>query len=515
VLPIVQRELRVGARSPALYKARLLMGFAVTLAVALMLVTAQPGSARGAPGGAFWFIAWVAGIFCLFEGVRKTADAISEERREGTLGFLFLTDLRGHDVVLGKLAAALIRSLNGLLAFVPILAVTLLLGGTTGGEFWRVVIALLAITSASLSVSLAVSSTRQDRSVGAALGILGLLSAAPPVLGEILRASGKIQDTRLFYAVSPAFFLGSAAAADYSALPRAYHLGLAVQGGLAALSLLFASLVTPRVWRDKPSRQGAAARKLSPKAERQSLAQRAAMLDRNPIMWLAYPARRRRSFTLLFMTVAAVMAGLTALVYWDNPGDLGAVMVFPSVGFVFLSIILGLQLSSQASVNLAEARRNGTLELLLSTPLRVRDIVQGQWLALRKSFTPAVLVTAAFAAVVLLGMMRNPSATGLLWTGKFAVEFVLELFVLGWVGMWSGLVSKTPNGAFVRTLLLGFALPFLLCTPTIINQVVLLAIAMDKVKFEFRRFVAERYLQDPKFVLPPPRPSAGAPPVIR
>lgn len=515
MLPIVQRELRVGARSPALYKARLLMGIAVTLAVALLLVTAQPGSARGAPGGAFWFIAWVAAIFCLFEGVRKTADAISEERREGTLGFLFLTDLRGIDVVLGKLAAALVRSLNGLLALIPILAVTLLLGGTTGGEFWRVVLALLAITVASLSVSLAVSSTRRDRSVGAALGILGFFCAAPPVLAEILRAAGKIHDTRIFYAVSPGFLLGSAAAADYSTLPRAYHIGIASQAALAVCSLLFASFVTPRVWRDKPSAQTAAARPRTPKARQRSVAERAAMLDRNPIMWLAYPARQRRNFTILFMSVAAVMAGLTALVYFDNPRDPGAMMVFPGMGFVFLSIILGLQLASQASVNLAEARRNGTLELLLSTPLRVRDIVEGQWLALRKSFTPAVLVVCAFGGVILIGgFMSGPGAAGLLWTGKFAVEFVLELFVLGWVGMWSGLVSKTPNGAFVRTLLLGFALPFLFCTPTLVNQLVILAVAMDKVKFEFRRFVAERYLQDPKFVLPPPTPS-GAPPVIR
>ncbi|HQU46125.1 MAG TPA: hypothetical protein PK867_25150, partial [Pirellulales bacterium] len=35
-----------------------------------------------------------------------TADCISSERREGTLGLLFLTDLRGHDVVLGKLVVA-------------------------------------------------------------------------------------------------------------------------------------------------------------------------------------------------------------------------------------------------------------------------------------------------------------------------------------------------------------------------------------------------------------------------
>jgi len=35
-----------------------------------------------------------------------TADTLSGESREGTLGLLFLTDLRSWDVTLGKLASA-------------------------------------------------------------------------------------------------------------------------------------------------------------------------------------------------------------------------------------------------------------------------------------------------------------------------------------------------------------------------------------------------------------------------
>src|SRR5688572_2108985 len=116
MLPIVQRELRVEARGPRLYKARLRMGLVVILAATVLLVSARPGGARTAPGGFFWFLAGLALLFCLLEGVRKTSDAISEERREGTLGFLFLTELSGFDVVLGKLAGAMVRSVNGLLA---------------------------------------------------------------------------------------------------------------------------------------------------------------------------------------------------------------------------------------------------------------------------------------------------------------------------------------------------------------------------------------------------------------
>src|SRR5439155_6521132 len=74
---------------------------------------------------------------CLLAGVFLTADCLSEDKREGTLGLLFLTDLHGYDVVLGKFVARLVSALYGLLALLPITAFPLLLGGVTIGEFWR------------------------------------------------------------------------------------------------------------------------------------------------------------------------------------------------------------------------------------------------------------------------------------------------------------------------------------------------------------------------------------------
>jgi len=46
-------------------------------------------------------IAGFAFFFCNLAGVRLTADTLSEEKRNGTLGLLFLTNLRGLDVVGG------------------------------------------------------------------------------------------------------------------------------------------------------------------------------------------------------------------------------------------------------------------------------------------------------------------------------------------------------------------------------------------------------------------------------
>ena len=43
----------------------------------------------------FTYLSWLAFIYCLVEGARTAADCLSQEKREGTLGLLFLTDLRG------------------------------------------------------------------------------------------------------------------------------------------------------------------------------------------------------------------------------------------------------------------------------------------------------------------------------------------------------------------------------------------------------------------------------------
>lgn len=54
----------------------------------------------------------------------------------------FLTDLKGFDVVLGKLVSSSIHAVYGLLAVVPMMAMALLFGGVTGAEVSRTSLAL-------------------------------------------------------------------------------------------------------------------------------------------------------------------------------------------------------------------------------------------------------------------------------------------------------------------------------------------------------------------------------------
>src|ERR1039458_3701925 len=105
LLPIVIRELRVSARNKATHRLRLLFAVgAVAIGGGIGLISGVGGGFGGSQLGLWIFEAlrWIAFVLACGSGIFLTADCLSEEKREGTLGLLFLTDLRGHDVVLGK-----------------------------------------------------------------------------------------------------------------------------------------------------------------------------------------------------------------------------------------------------------------------------------------------------------------------------------------------------------------------------------------------------------------------------
>src|SRR5438552_7786434 len=103
-LPIVDRELRVASRRRTTYLARIGAAALVILIFGGLQLTQafRLGSFFTAGQTQFFVLKWLGFLFACSAGVFLTSDALSEEKREGTLGLLFLTDLRGYDVVPGK-----------------------------------------------------------------------------------------------------------------------------------------------------------------------------------------------------------------------------------------------------------------------------------------------------------------------------------------------------------------------------------------------------------------------------
>jgi ABC-type transport system involved in cytochrome c biogenesis permease component len=121
-LPIVDRELRVAARRPGTWWWRLLVALIGIVVVETSLSNRYMGSPRGLSPGPqlFQALSALALVYALLAGLVYTADCISEERREGTLGLLFLTPLRGMDVVLGKLVATSLPGVYAMAAILPL-----------------------------------------------------------------------------------------------------------------------------------------------------------------------------------------------------------------------------------------------------------------------------------------------------------------------------------------------------------------------------------------------------------
>jgi len=126
----------------------------------------------------------------------------------------------------------------------------------------------------------------------------------------------------------------------------------------------------------------------------------------------------------------------------------------------------------EAGRQLAEDRKAGAFELLLSTPLRVREIVGGQWLALRRQLLWPSLVVVLLEVLFLIGSARvSPRGYGMPAGDEPAVVFtwaagivmlVADVIALGWVATWAGLTARSANHATISATLRILVLPWIL-----------------------------------------------------
>src|SRR3989475_7996183 len=182
-LPVVERELRMAARRRSTYGLRLLVAlaaFPLTLWICTLPARGQPPAELGK--SLFAVLTIMAFAYCLLIGPFLTTDSISSEKREGTLGLLFLTDLRSFDVVLGKWAATSLAGFYGLVAALPALGIPVLLGGVTPGEYGRTALAVLNAVLFSLTAGLFVSALNRDHTktiLGSLILVLTLSGLLP------------------------------------------------------------------------------------------------------------------------------------------------------------------------------------------------------------------------------------------------------------------------------------------------------------------------------------------------
>ena len=468
LLPIVARELRVAARRRSFYWRRSAAALAAIIFGTWLFLEFRLGRPSQSDQAVFLFaiLTGSAVLYALLNGALSTADCLSSEKREGTLGLLFLTDLRGYDVVLGKLAASSLNALYGVLAVVPMMGIPLLLGGITLGELARMALLALNTLFFSLALGMGVSAvSRSARSANQTTGMaLLLFTMISPAWSGWLEHLGKWRALRAILMLpSPGFAYYAAFDRQYVSIggPAAFWESMAMLHALGWAFLILASVVTPRSWQDKPAgakrvrwRERWRLWSYGNLAERNAFRKR--LLDANAYYWLAARLRLKPAFV---WAVLGLVACAWAWGIAEFRRDWFIEPVYILTGLLLNSLIK-TWFASEVGRQLAEDRNQSALELLLSTPLSVRDILHGQLLALRRQFLgPFLVVLAAnlfFMTTILtrvMGVDAVPEAADFwisLWTAGI-VMLVADLIALYWVGLWQGLVAKSPGRAAMAT----------------------------------------------------------------
>jgi|GEM_PF-459264 len=490
-IPIASRQARETCRRPRAYHARWIVGLIGLLAIPVGLYIGQYNQQKGI--ALFGTLACIAQLYCLLAGVIVASDAISSERREDTLGLLFLTDLKPRHVLAGKFLASSTIAIFGLLAFIPFLALPQMMGGVTAEHFVLLTVQLLNTLFLSIAWGLLVSTIFKRGWAALCAGIsvmlaLGLgygiwriwfngdfweaIDFMCPTMGLISVISDRIDDRERYW--------------ESIAFNHLCAWGLLA---IVAVRLMY-------IWRDptltnKQQRRRERFRLLrfGNREARQRL--RKKLLDASPLAWLAN--RDYVSSSGLLALFFFSFGGMLLLWLFAPDWRTDEVAFISALTLILAHLILYFRICIAAAYQLSEDRKSGALELLLSTPLSVSEILRGRWLGLaRQFFGPALIliVTHLIALAATIWNFEQPSVMKLwreLSTLKWgddqlmlffhALSFLippLNWIAAGWLGMWMGLRFKSSAASVWVTVVLVLLTPWILLLGGLLASFILL-----------------------------------------
>jgi ABC-type transport system involved in multi-copper enzyme maturation permease subunit len=466
VSPAIVRELRAAARQPFTFTLRTL-GVAA-LMLACFVFGLQHGFGPTLGGRLFASL-----HFTLFWAIwllvpLLTADCISRERREGTLGLLFLTQLNARDIVVAKTLVHVLRALTLWLSVLPVLAIPFLLGGVS----WMEVLLSTTVNFSgicwALAAGLLASAWTKSwlRSVlGGLLLAIFLLVAFGMLVGEVmLRGSSGSPGSRSWQTNSDYVWLtglgliaGATSYIRFAFSPSAKQLvqamgllsGFSVLG--LALAILIAASRTRRVWQEVPPSKAQLwwektfCTPIFWLAFFRSWMRR--KLERNPVGWLEQRRWTGRLVTWgwLAVVISIYSAVLTDRYFLRSSSSIQNTMAWLLTG----------SLAMTAASSFRRERETGVMELLLVSPLGEAEIIWGRLRGLWGQFLPAFGLLLGIWAYFSALLSHHED------TGKIFVH-AISFLTLPVVGLYFSLRCGNFIAAFLFTLAVGLLAPILL-----------------------------------------------------
>ncbi|HEX5223030.1 MAG TPA: hypothetical protein VFZ59_25960, partial [Verrucomicrobiae bacterium] len=214
VLPVIVRQLRSQARQPLTFWLRMLGVLALLSAGGLFVLSFPLTPSRGSALFGYMHLVLLFSVWILVP--LGAADCLSRERREGTLGLLFLTPLKPRDIVVAKGLTHGLRGLTLLIAVLPVLTIPFLIGGVSWQQ--AVASALTNFTAICWALAAALVASSLARRGLRAMALAALFAAAAFFIQTYL--AGLIL----------AWQLGAKARTGYPLLDLSLIGGLAVNG---------------------------------------------------------------------------------------------------------------------------------------------------------------------------------------------------------------------------------------------------------------------------------------------
>jgi ABC-type Na+ efflux pump permease subunit len=434
---VIERELRAEARRDVNYWLRglaagVLIGVFVSLALGAQVALDQLGAAlftsmRRTLLLAFWIIVPL-----------MTADCVNREKREGTLGLLFLTPLTILDVILAKATIHALRALTLFLAALPVLGLPFVLGGVGWAQ------GLVAIVQEANAVLLGIAAGIYASTKGGSM-------TQVMVMAEFYALG--------LAAISAVWTFPLGALNLQAAAGLVWALGVSMVASLVSFGIVL-NLSVKRLrqtWQEeaaapeRPLWVESWAATVSTSESWQELFRwdKSRTLDRNPMAWLqeySWTARLTKwgwFFGLIcaefILLVGGVSGGSATAHHW-----------------LAASLALGVAFSAAGSFR--RENDTGLLEILLVTPLSVRQLVNGRVWGVCCHYLPAI-------AVLLVGVrgdhLLNPKAYahGL---SSLILPNPFDFGALMMVGLFLSLCRLNFFLAWLLTWLAAFLVPTLL-----------------------------------------------------
>jgi ABC-type transport system involved in multi-copper enzyme maturation permease subunit len=426
--PVFQYDLVTGSRRWQLFAARTLLALSLLVGLALVWVR------HSAPS--IWTFHAMADLgrkfFTTLMGIELSlvllvapswaVGAFAQEKSRGQLLAMLVTDLSDTEIVLGRIASRLGTVLGIIACAFPVLALATFLGGVDPAGLVAGTLVIVAASALGVCVASTFSiwASRPHEALIATYALWAVWLLAALLFATALPGSW-VPD---WIMVSNPYWL------LFTETPRtakqiivqdvrflAASLGLCTL--LAVVSIRSIRTVTTRQASRVPRGpdRSAKGRPAHPWMRRLGLAP--PTLDQNPILWREWHRKRPSIWTRatwrLYGTLSALFSAVAIFHTYVAPGING------------FAVSIGLLLASVgAATCLAEERSQGSLDVLLATPLSSREIVLAKWWgAFRAVPFIALLPTVVFTMIGLRFVWFSAIGTEMLVKAPIVFALVL------------------------------------------------------------------------------------------